>query len=381
MQEEGFLTQKLKERETNQSLRTLKDQPPGIDFYSNDYLGLAKNKDFQAELSTRIKQSHLSHGSTGSRLISGNNSLFEETEKQIADFHQVEAALIFNSGYDANVDLLSSVTGREDVILFDHLIHASVRDGIRLSLASAFSFAHNDLKKLEEKLRRVKKRVFVVVESVYSMDGDQAPLNEIAFLCKKYDAYLIVDEAHATGVIGDRGEGLVQHLGLQDQCFARIHTFGKALGAHGAAVAGSNILKQFLINYARSFIYTTALPPASVVAIAASYDHFPLMKAARDHLRKLVAFFQKADLPLKKLASDTPIQIVLTPGNEQAKKREKQLQKKGFMIKAILSPTVPKGSERLRIVLHSFNTMKEVRELIGELRQSSIVNRQSMPFN
>lgn len=364
MQNEDFLLKKLHGREANSSLRTLDKQQEGIDFYSNDYLGLAGNKDFQGKLSSRIRQTNLSHGSTGSRLISGNHPLFEETEKLIADFHETKAALIFNSGYDANIGLLSCVPGREDVILYDNLVHASVRDGIRLSLAAAFSFAHNDPKQLEEKLQRIKKRVFVVVESVYSMDGDKAPLEAIVFLCKKYGAYLIVDEAHATGVVGQRGEGLVQHLGLQDQCFARILTFGKALGVHGAAIVGSNSLKQFLLNYARSFIYTTALPPASVAAIVETYRRFPLMKTERDHLKGLIALFQKADIPFKKMVSETPIQIVLTPGNEQAKKLERQLQKQGFMIKSILSPTVPKGSERLRIILHSFNTREEVEELV-----------------
>lgn len=374
MQNEDFLLKKLHGREANSSLRTLDKQQKGIDFYSNDYLGLAGNKDFQGKLSSRIRETNLSHGSTGSRLISGNHPLFEEAEKLIADFHEAEAALIFNSGYDANTGLLSSIPGREDVILYDSLVHASVRDGIRLSLAVAFSFAHNDPKQLEEKLQRIKKRVFVVVESVYSMDGDKAALEAIVFLCKKYRAYLIVDEAHATGVVGQRGEGLVQHLGLQDQCFARIPTFGKALGVHGAAIVGSNILKQFLLNYARSFIYTTALPPAPVAAIVETYRRFPLMKTERDHLKGLITLFQKADIPFKKKVSETPIQIVLTPGNEQAKKLEKQLQKQGFMIRAILSPTVPKGSERLRIILHSFNTREEVEELVKTFERLKSLN-------
>lgn len=363
MPNENFLIEKLNERRSNLSLRTLKLPSDKIDFYSNDYLGLARNAIFYAELRAYLDQNHLAHGSTGSRLISGQHPVFEKTERQIATFHQAGAALIFNSGYDANLGLFSSIASKGDTLLYDSLVHASIRDGIRLSFAGAFSFQHNDPESLEAKLRRQKERCFVVVESVYSMDGDQAPLKEMQSLCENYGAYLIVDEAHATGVIGEQGEGLVQHLGLQNRCFARVHTFGKALGVHGAAVVGSDILKQFLINYARPFIYTTALPPASVAAVAMAYQRFPEMVAERNSLRKLVDFFQKATLPFERTISNTPIQILLTPGNENAKHYANHLQERGFQVNAILAPTVPKGEERLRIVLHSFNTKDELERL------------------
>lgn len=371
MPEEDFLMQKLEERKQRFAIRTLKKQSNRFDFDSNDYLGLAGNGEFQKSVRQEISKHRLSFGSTGSRLLSANHELFEQTEHVIARFHNTAAALIFNSGYDANVGLLHSIASRGDAIIYDSLVHASLRDGIRLSLAPSFSFLHNDLKSLEYKLAHVKRRSFVVVESVYSMDGDQAPLKSICNLCSKYDAYLIVDEAHATGVIGSKGEGLVQSLGLGPACLARIHTFGKALGVHGAAVVGSEVLKQYLVNYARTFIYTTALAPASVAAIAAAYRSFPKMNAERAHLKKLIAFFQKSRVPFEKSPSLTPIQVLITPGNETATAVAKALQENGFDIKPILSPTVPEGKERLRIVLHAFNSLDEVGQLISLLGELS----------
>jgi 8-amino-7-oxononanoate synthase len=364
MQNDSFLLEKLEVREQDLALRSLKKQNDRIDFCSNDYLGLARNKAFQKEINQEVTRNLYPHGSTGSRLISGNHPLFEKTEIKIARFHHAEEALIFNSGYDANVGLISAIAGRGDAIVYDSLIHASLRDGIRLSLATAYSFLHNDMRNLEEKLKRLKRRSFVVVESVYSMDGDQAPLEELIYLCNRYEASLIVDEAHATGVIGEKGEGLVQHLGIERECFARVHTFGKALGVHGAVVLGSKTLKQYLINYARTLIYTTALPPSDVAAISVAYDYFPKMKEERKHLQQLISHFQRINLPFGKLPSNTPIQILIVPDNEEVLALANTLQRKGLDIKAILSPTVPKGKERLRITLHSFNTFEDIQRLI-----------------
>lgn len=360
-----FLDKKLLEREQNHSLRSLtiegKDM---IDFSSNDYLGIVKNK-----LIERSIDPHLSHGSTGSRLLSGNYELIEETEKFLADFHQAEAGLIFNSGYDANTGLLSGVPQKNDTIIYDQLSHASLRDGIRLSFANAFSFLHNDLQDLERKLIRVNNdhQKFVVTESVFSMDGDVAPLKEISALCEKYNAALIVDEAHATGVIGSKGEGLVQQLNLQEKCFARVHTFGKACGAHGAIILGSEKLKKYLINYSRQFIYSTSLPPSSTAAIKISYETFPSMEMERKHLQQLAEIFKNISSKFKILKSETPIQAIIIPGNEEVKRIANICRKNKFDIRPILYPTVPKGQERLRIVLHSFNTIEEVQALVNML--------------
>jgi len=362
---DDFLNKKLQERIAGNALRSLKIKTGQgnngtIDFCSNDYLGIVKNKLIENEISPL-----LSHGSTGSRLLSGNYELIEETEKFIAGFHDADAGLIFNSGYDANTGLLSSVPQKNDVIIYDQLSHASLRDGIRLSFATAFSFLHNDLHDLEKKLSSVGRdaQKFIVTESVFSMDGDFAPLEEIIRLCEKYNAALIVDEAHATGVVGEKGEGLVQKLNLQKKCFARVHTFGKACGAHGAIVLGSEQLKQYLINFSRQFIYSTALPPASVAAIAASYKKFPEMKKERNHIDSLIQIFKESHLKFKILPSQTPIQIVIVPGNEEVKKIAGTLQTDNFDIRPILYPTVAKGQERLRIVIHAFNSMEEVKAL------------------
>lgn len=357
-----FLDKKLLERESNLSLRSLSIKEHGlIDFCSNDYLGIVKSKLIEKSI-----PAGLSHGSTGSRLLSGNYKLIEETENYLADFHLAEAGLIFNSGYDANTGLLSCVPQKEDTIIYDKLSHASIRDGVRLSFASSFSFAHNDLKDLEKKLKSVQNthQKFVVTESVFSMDGDTAPLKEIFELCEKYKAALIVDEAHATGVIGHKGEGLVQQLNLQKNIFARIHTFGKACGAHGAIILGSAKLKKYLINFSRQFIYSTSLPPAAAEAILVAYKIFPFMQEERKHLASLIDAFQNSSSHYKILQSKTPIQGVIIPGNEEVKRMAKKCQDQNLDIRPILYPTVPKGQERLRIVLHSFNTLEEVSLMI-----------------
>ena len=362
-----FLDKKLNERKQNHSLRslTLKGNDM-IDFCGNDYLGIVKNK-----LIEQLMTPRLSHGSTGSRLLSGNYELIEETEKAIADFHQAEAGLIFNSGYDANTGLLSCAARKNDTIIYDQLSHASLRDGIRLSFANSFSFFHNDIKDLEKKLKSVNNdhQKFVVTESIFSMDGDMAPLKEISDLCEKFDAALIVDEAHATGVIGSKGEGLVQQLNLQDKCLARIHTFGKACGVHGAIVLGSEKLKKYLINFSRQFIYSTALPPASVEAITISYKIFPSMQKERNHLQELTQIFNKHVSKLNILKSQTPIQAVIIPGNEEVKSIAKLSHEKNFDVRPILYPTVPKGQERLRIVLHAFNTVDQVKGMLHLLEE------------
>lgn len=341
-----------------------------VDFCSNDYLGIATDFLLKEDV-----DNGLSTGSGGSRLLSGNYELIEKTEERLAAFHKAEAGLIFNSGYDANLGLLSCVGQKGDVFLYDSLSHASIRDGIRLSFAESFSFKHNDLEDLEKKLKattgdglsNIKEangQVYVVTESVFSMDGDFAPLKEIAALCHQYKSLLIVDEAHATGIVGSCGEGLVQELQLEEHCFARIHTFGKALGTHGAIVLGSCELRDYLVNFSRAFMYTTALPPASVATINAAYNLFPRMVEERNNLGALVSIFRAAKLRFEKLDSVTAIQGIIVPGNEEVRELAANLQHQGLDIRPILYPTVPQGKERLRIILHSFNTEAELNKLI-----------------
>ena len=381
MPAEDFLGKKLNERKGVNAFRQLRLPDGKVDFCSNDYLGIATNgliEKAAAAIAVAAKppgaKASLSkewpHGSTGSRLLAGNYPLLEEAEKALAAFHAAPAALIFNSGYDANLGVLSCIPQRGDTILYDQLSHASIRDGMRLSFAKAHSFAHNDCADLEKKLQAAPAggTLFVVTESVFSMDGDLAPLQEITALCDRYNAHLIVDEAHATGVIGPKGEGLVQQLGLEDKCFARIHTFGKAVGCHGAVVAGSSLLRDYLINFSRSFIYTTALPPASIQAINTAYALLPGLQAERAKLQQLIKKFQQASLKYTRLDSPTPIQVVIVPGNEEVKRVATSLQDAGLDVRPILYPTVPRDSERLRIVLHAFNTEQELDQLIALLR-------------
>lgn len=361
-----FLQQKLDERAAQDALRSLRLPEGRIDFCSNDYLGIVQQGLIELQLGGQAAPA--AHGSTGSRLLAGNYALIEGTEKAIARFHEAEAALIFNSGYDANVGLLSCVPQRGDTILYDYLSHASIRDGIRLSFAQSFSFRHNDLDDLSKKMKAATGNIFVVTESVFSMDGDKAPLREMAALCTQAGAHLIVDEAHATGVVGERGEGVVQEMGLAAQCFARVHTFGKALGCHGAVVLGSERLRNYLINFSRPFIYTTALPESSVEAIRTAYTLFPTLHSERAHLQKLIQQFQSSLLPYEKLVSGTPIQVVIIPGNSAVKAVANRLQQAQLDVRPILYPTVPKNSERLRIVLHAFNTEEQVQQLVTLLQ-------------
>ncbi len=335
------------------------------DFWSNDYLGLG-----QAAHTIEMR------GSTGSRLISGNSKVVEEVESKIADHFQSEAALIFNSGYDANLGLFSSLPQKGDTIIYDELVHASVRDGIRLSFANSFSFRHNDLADLKKKIQKADRMspiasamaqgtVFVAVESLYSMDGDMAPLVEMSRLCKESGALLIVDEAHSGGVFGNEGRGLCEENEILDSVFIRLFTFGKAYGAHGAVVCCSEEVRQYLINFARSFIYTTALPEAMYVHILNQVERSKAT-AMREQLQENIArFSQSVQSTLSSVNS--PIQIIEFPDLEACKRKAEQLQRAGFAVKAILPPTVPAGSQRLRICMHAFNTKEEIDQLIALL--------------
>lgn len=361
-----YINERIGKSKSENAFRTLKHNNHFIDFCSNDYLGFAKEVAIhQINNNTELVQ----FGATGSRLISGNYKLTEETETFLAHFYKAKAALIFNSGYNANIGLFQCLPQRNDTIIYDEFIHASIRDGLRLSNAAHFSFTHNNLAALEQKLSNAKGLVYVVVESVYSMDGDFAPLTEIVAICKKYNAALIVDEAHAVGIFGN-GKGLVSELGLENDIFARIVTFGKAFGVHGAAILGSNELRDYLINFSRAFIYTTALPLHSIVSIKNAHE-FLLQNLNRiNQLKELINYLRSLTSNIKHqtLNSYSPIQCIIIPGNNEVKAMADKLQQSGFDVRPILSPTVPKGQERLRICLHSFNTKEEVNNLLNTLK-------------
>ncbi len=353
------LQDKLNKRIEEGTLRSLSSFEGFIDFYSNDYLGFSKIK-----YKTRNASKY---GSTGSRLISGTSNESLKAEVFLADFFNSESSLIFNSGYDANLGFFSSVPQRGDLVFYDEYIHASIRDGLRLSFSTSNSFNHNNLVDLELKLSKVNGVKYVVIESLYSMDGDIAPLLEIVELCNKYGAYLIVDEAHSGGVFGQLGQGLVSELNLEDKVFARIITFGKAFGSHGACVLCEKKLKQFLINFSRSFIYTTALPPDSYLRIMEVLkDESSILE--RKKLKENIDYF-RLKINLKWCVSDfnSPIQLIKIGDIELTKKIAEKMQLLNLAVKPIFSPTVPVGSEGLRICLHSFNKKEEIDVLINLL--------------
>lgn len=376
---QDLLQELLEKRKTESLFRSLQLNEGLIDFCSNDYLSFARSEKIKKFVEKAIAHSLPLLGSTGSRLISGNSSQAEKLEQQVASFHRAESALLFNSGYDANVGLFSSIATKNDFIICDELIHASIIDGCRLSYATRFKFLHNDISHLERKIQTARSKaikgeanIFVGVESVYSMDGDAAPLKDIALICKRYNANLIVDEAHATGVVGFQGRGLVNELNLEEDIFARVHTFSKALGCHGAAVVGSRILRDYLINFARSFIFTSALPLHTLICVHGAYHQLMDKDFDNSYLHLLIRYF-KNDFILPDgvslIESISPIQSLIIPGNLWAKDVSKQLASKGFDVRAILSPSVPEGRERLRICLHSHNSKEQVDLLKVALRE------------
>lgn len=369
------MQQKIEQRKQGNSFRVLPEPNNLIDFASNDYLGFSKSEAiFQQTHQYLLHHRIIQNGATGSRLLSGNHALYKELEEHIARFHDTEMALVFNSGYDANLGFFSSVPQRNDFILYDEYSHASIRDGIRISNARAFKFEHNNLDELEALVLKYKSEnsdIYIVTESVFSMDGDSPDLERLAIISEQHGCFLVIDEAHALGVFGESGQGLVQDLGVQDKIFARIVTFGKGLGTHGAAILGSKQLKDFLVNFARSFIYTTALPPHSVAGILIAYKNLETQKAAIEKLRNNILHFnqEKQRLGLKPVfvRNKSAIQSAIIPGNDKVKAIAGKLQQNGFDVKAILSPTVPENQERLRFCLHSFNSGEEITKVLETL--------------
>jgi len=404
---------------------------PIIDFASNDYLGLARCKNqhalVQSAYNNICSNTNVQHqptlGSAGSRLLSGDSKLARSLELQLANIHNRQASLLFNSGYDANLSILSSLPYNEDdCIVMDELVHNSLVMGIRMSRLNkkrVVMFKHNDVNDLKRVLEKVASRpvssTLVVVESVYSMDGDVAPLKEILELAKEYNVGVMVDEAHGLGVYGKTnlhdlksninnvdcndhttnieettrgGTGVLAALNLEhhSSLFCSIHTFGKAAGCHGAVVAGSNTLISYLVNYARPFVYSTALPTHSLVTIQQSYESmmgnvgedrrkkvFQLVRLFRekmlDGIDILKQEYSNSDFEL--LPSPSPIQAIVVPGNEQCISVCQYLRNTGNLdVYPIRSPTVTKGKERIRIILHSHNTENEVNELTTMIIQS-----------
>lgn len=370
---DGLVAAKLAQRKEQGTFRSLKTIDGQIDFTSSDYLGFARSKELKRRIAEAEKEfSDLGIGSTGSRLLTGNSKLAEAVEQQVAAFHGAETALIFNSGYDANVGLYSSLGRVAQYIVYDELIHASVHDGMRLSHAESIPFKHNDVQHLKSVLSMLDGAAVVAVESVYSMDGDLAPLKELVAVCKEFDASLIVDEAHAVGLFGE-GRGRVSELGLEDEVYARLVTFSKALGCHGAAVLGNDNLRQFLVNHARSLIFSTFTSNHSLLAVKCAYDILSVYDYSHLNISHLIGLFNQSmnDVSgVRVVGGASPILGVIIAGNAEVRALAAAMQKDGFDVRPIVSPTVPKGMERIRICLHEFNTEEEVKGLVASLKKA-----------
>ncbi len=329
----------------------------GISLCSNDYLALAQDAKLKRALIEAI-EAGAAVASTGSRLLSGNDTAWEELEEEFARFVGAEAALFFSSGYAANVGVLSTLARKGDIIFSDESNHASLIDGIRLSRARKVIFPHLDLNFLEDRLRRSapeRCEKFIVVESIFSMEGDRAPLLELAELAQKHGAALIVDEAHATGVFGPEGKGWVAEAGLERSVVASIYTCGKALASAGAFVAGSETLKQYLVNRARTFIFSTAAPPYLAAQIRAALK---LAREANDRRERVLSLATSLRARLRDADFDcghsvSQIIPVLLGSNQRALSAAESLRRRGFAIRAIRPPAVPPGGARLRISVNA----------------------------
>jgi 8-amino-7-oxononanoate synthase len=326
-----------------------------IDFASNDYLGFLKNKIVSEEILRK-------------------EPIFEEAEEFIAAFHQTESASIFNSVQEANHAFFSSIPKKGDLILFDELCHESILQEIQLSNAKSYPFQHNDFEDLKKLIENAttknqnSKPIYIVTESVFSKDGDTPNLEELIQLSQQHHCNLVIDESNSLGVFGSKGEGLIQMLGLQDFCFARIISFGNALAFGGGAIIGSNDLKKHLGNFDVRSISPREISSMSAAAILIAYKHLESEKQNIQRLREnIVHFNQELNLlGLKPLfvRSKSAIQSAIISGNQNVKRISSQFQEKGFDVKAIFSPEVPEGQERLRFCLHSFNSKEEISEVL-----------------
>ena len=365
----NYIRQRLEERKKKAHYRQLTLSDNLSDFCSNDYLGFRDHPDLLAETnslfaSLQIKEKHIQ----GSRLLCGNSSGYEELENELAKKWSAEAGLLFPSGYMANLSLLSSLPYRGDTILFDEAIHASCRDGIRASKAESISFSHQQPEDLEKKLSQAKGLKYVVVESIYSMNGGLTPLKTIAGLCQKYQAALIVDEAHAGGIFGEQGGGLTDSPELAHLCMARIITFGKAFGSQGAIILGNQEVKDFLINFARPLIYSTAMGMYERSRILAVTRADNLRLDRINILNENIHIFHSGIRGYENLEiTDTPIQILRIRGAEAVRRAAAGLRAAGIDARPIVSPTVPPGEECIRFIIHAHNSPSEIKNLCQQL--------------
>ncbi|HEY3299883.1 MAG TPA: 8-amino-7-oxononanoate synthase [Methylophilaceae bacterium] len=354
-----------------QSAHALVDGQHVLSFCSNDYLGLANHPTLITALQQGAQQAGV--GSGASHLITGHHQFHHDAELALAKFVGLPAALLFANGYMANLGVVTALVGRDDAIFADKLNHASLNDAAVLSRANLQRFAHNDVASLERLLAKsLAKRKLVIVDAVFSMDGDIAPLPEILALCERYDAYLMVDDAHGFGVLGAQGMGSLNHFNLKSPRIIYMATLGKAAGVSGAFVAGESVVIEYLLQKARTYIYTTASAPALSAALMASLNIIAQSDDKRAHLQALIAMLQQ-NLQFKDWhleASSTAIQPLIVGTNEAAVALSEHLLTQGILVPAIRPPTVPKGTARLRISLSAAHTTEDVSRLIDALNSA-----------
>jgi glycine C-acetyltransferase/8-amino-7-oxononanoate synthase len=371
---ENFIERELRELKSSALYRTLRsvkgDQGPVLhldgrevlNFSSNNYLGIANHPALAAAAKEAIQR--YGCGSGGSRLISGNMALHEELERRLAEFKGSESALVFNSGFQANTGILATLAGEGDVIFSDALNHASIIDGCRLSRAKTMVYAHGDLDQLEAALTQSagSRRKLIVTESIFSMDGDEAPLAGIVELAERQGAMVMVDEAHATGLFGTSGAGVVAKLGLGDRVLVQMGTLGKALGGFGAYVAGSAALRELLINRCRSFIFTTALPPAVMAMAIAAIDLVRQEPERRERLWNNCRYLADGLLGLgfHVSAAAGPILPLIIGDADKCVKFSERLLERGVFAQGIRPPTVPPETSRLRVTAMATHTREHL---------------------
>lgn len=350
-----------------------------LSFCSNDYLGLANHPALIAAMQRAAGDSGV--GSGASNLITGHHRYHDDLEKQLAKFVKLPAALLFSTGYMANIGVIGALMGRNDAVFADKLNHACLNDGAYFSLAEFNRFAHNDVAALEALLKASSaKHKLIAVDAVFSMDGDIAPLPEYLALCEKYDAYLYVDDAHGFGVLGEHGEGSLNHFQVTKNMpksprIIMMATLGKAAGVAGAFVAGEQVVIDYLIQSAKSYVYSTPAPPALSATLSASVSLIEQGDALREHLRMLIAYL-KDNLHCTKwqlMPSDTAVQPLVVGGNLEALALSEYLQTLGILVPAIRPPTVPVNTSRLRISLSAAHSLDDVKALIATIHQAETV--------
>ncbi|KXS51907.1 MAG: 8-amino-7-oxononanoate synthase [Marinobacter sp. T13-3] len=347
------------------------DGTPLLSFCSNDYLGLASDAGNIEALKEALPETGL--GGAASHLVCGHHEAHHQLEERLAAFTRRSSALFFSTGYMANLGVISALVGRGDTVFSDKLNHASIVDGCILSRARMRRYAHGDVAALEEMLAKTDGHKVVVTDGVFSMDGDVAPLKELARVCRVHDALLVVDDAHGLGVLGPQGRGSVLEAGLSEEDVpVLIGTLGKAVGTSGAFVAGPQWLTEYLVQKARTYIYTTAMPPAVAAATCASLDRIKADDARREHLNQLIARFraEAENLGYELMPSRTPIQPIMIGDNRAALALSQALEEQGMLVTAIRPPTVPVGQARLRVTLSAAHTTEQVDQLLAALSQA-----------